>query len=390
MRPWTERNGWVQGIWEARKMRLGIALGITLGIAGAAQAAPPAPAIKTGYLVFLSQRQIESLADAAIGVADEADPLKAMRAAKVKDLVDADHSVDIALFGRMVADSADLNVDAACQVAHAISVHEANPEYDFYTAVDDAKSRNEDEVDAGAGMMGTVGFLSSTFYRYAVINVDQLLANLGSAEAASRAITAFMQSFINAMPSGKQNTFANGTRPAAVLVTLAEGQPTSLVGAFEQPTAATMAAMPLVPAMRGHAGGHVIAEHFGVDGIVHECADRFAFHQLRKGVGMAERFERGREGVKLRSPDGQPVDSELSDRFRCRRQLHGKTLWCDQRAGSKRVLIIADDPGTVQTFAEIEPGSAAVKRWYEVTEALAPPHATPVHRPILNQGVKQP
>ncbi len=174
---------------------------------------------ETGYLVFLSQRQIESLADAAIGVADEADPLKAMRAAKVKDLVDADHSVDIALFGRMVADSADLNVDAACQVAHAISVHEANPEYDFYTAVDDAKSRNEDEVDAGAGMMGTVGFLSSTFYRYAVINVDQLLANLGSAEAASRAITAFMQSFINAMPSGKQNTFANGTRPAAVLVT---------------------------------------------------------------------------------------------------------------------------------------------------------------------------
>ena len=70
---------------------------------------------ETGYLVFLSQRQIESLADAAIGVADEADPLKAMRAAKVKDLVDADHSVDIALFGRMVADSADLNVDAAAR-----------------------------------------------------------------------------------------------------------------------------------------------------------------------------------------------------------------------------------------------------------------------------------
>jgi CRISPR system Cascade subunit CasC len=208
---------------------------------------------ETGYLVFLSQRQIESLADAAIGVADEADPLKAMRAAKVKDLVDADHSVDIALFGRMVADSADLNVDAACQVAHAISVHEANPEYDFYTAVDDAKSRNEDEVDAGAGMMGTVGFLSSTFYRYAVINVDQLLANLGSAEAASRAITAFMQSFINAMPSGKQNTFANGTRPAAVLVTLAEGQPTSLVGAFEQPTAAKDGYLrPAIEALAAH------------------------------------------------------------------------------------------------------------------------------------------
>ena len=193
---------------------------------------------ETGYLVFLSQRQIESLADAAIGVADEADPLKAMRAAKVKDLVDADHSVDIALFGRMVADSADLNVDAACQVAHAISVHEANPEYDVYTAVDDAKSRNEDEVDAGAGMMGTVGFLSSTFYRYAVINVDQLLANLGSAEAASRAITAFMQSFINAMPSGKQNTFAAHSRPGLVWLVVRSDQPVNYMSAFERPVTA--------------------------------------------------------------------------------------------------------------------------------------------------------
>lgn len=47
-----------------------------------------------------------------------------------------------------------------------------------------------------------------------------------------------LRSFVNAMPSGKQNTFANGTRPAAVLVTVATGQPTSLVGAFEKPVRA--------------------------------------------------------------------------------------------------------------------------------------------------------
>lgn len=190
---------------------------------------------ETGYLVFLSQRQIELLAQAAVEHSSSPDPLKAMKAAKVKELVDSEHSIDIALFGRMVADSVDLNVDAACQVAHAISVHEATPEYDFFTAVDDAKSRNEDEVDAGAGMMGTVGFVSSTLYRYAALNLNQLKVNLGNDDAVRKAVEAFLRSFINSMPSGKQNTFANGTRPEAVVLTVATGQPTSFVGAFEVP-----------------------------------------------------------------------------------------------------------------------------------------------------------
>ena len=209
---------------------------------------------ETGYLVFLSQRQLESLAAAAIEASGEENPLNAMKAAKVKDLVDSDHSVDIALFGRMVADSADLNVDAAVQVAHAISVHEAIPEYDFYTAVDDAKSRNADEEDAGAGMMGTVGFVSSTLYRYAAVNLDQLRINLGEDEAVRLALEAFVRSFINSMPSGKQNTFANGTRPSAVLVTVAEGQPSSLVGAFEQPLRSSNGYVaPAVAALAKHA-----------------------------------------------------------------------------------------------------------------------------------------
>lgn len=218
---------------------------------GKSEEAGPA---ETGYLVFLSQRQIDALAEAAIEASEDSDPTKAMKAAKVKDLVDAEHSVDIALFGRMVADSTDLNVDASCQVAHAISVNEANPEYDFYTAVDDAKNRNQDEVDAGAGMMGTVGFVSSTLYRYAALNVDQLRENLGSDEATGMAVAAFLNSFVNSMPSGKQNTFANGTRPAAVIVTAAQGQPTSLVGAFEKPVAPDGGLVtPAVAALAKHA-----------------------------------------------------------------------------------------------------------------------------------------
>lgn len=190
---------------------------------------------ETGYLVFMSQLQIDALARAAIEASDAPNSLAALKAAKVKDLVDADHSIDIALFGRMIADSADLNVDAACQVAHAISVHEATPEYDFYTAVDDAKARDEDDQDAGAGMMGTVGYVSSTLYRYAVLNVDQLRKNLGSDDATGKAIGAFLRSFIASMPTGKLTSFANGTRPSAIIVTTGQGQPASLVGAFEEP-----------------------------------------------------------------------------------------------------------------------------------------------------------
>lgn len=209
---------------------------------------------ETGYLVFMSQRQIDALARAAITASETPDPLAAMKAAKVKDLVDADHSIDIALFGRMVADSTDLNVDAACQVAHALSVHEAVPEYDFYTAVDDAKNRDETMEDAGAGMMGTVGFVSSTLYRYGAVNVDQLRVNLGNDDAVAKAIQAFLRSFIKAMPSGKQNSFASGTRPAAVLVTVASGQPTNLVGAFERPIKADGGYLqPAVVALAEHA-----------------------------------------------------------------------------------------------------------------------------------------
>ncbi|MCE1713900.1 type I-E CRISPR-associated protein Cas7/Cse4/CasC, partial [Enterobacter hormaechei] len=46
-------------------------------------------------------------------------------------------AVDIALFGRMLASSPAYGVEAACQVAHAISVHAVTVENDYFTAVDD-------------------------------------------------------------------------------------------------------------------------------------------------------------------------------------------------------------------------------------------------------------
>jgi CRISPR system Cascade subunit CasC len=208
---------------------------------------------ESGYLLFLSAQQVRSLAEAAVAAAhgggDLADELKNR---KVKDLADRAHSVDVALFGRMVADVPDLNVDAAVQVAHAISVHPVDNEYDYYTAVDD---RKHDVDETGAGMIGTVEFNSATLYRYATIDVDRLRDNLGDGPAARRAVEAFLRAFVTSMPTGKQNTFANRTLPDAVLVRVRATQPINFVGAFEDAI-----------------GAHETA------GRVQEAADRLATH----------------------------------------------------------------------------------------------------------------
>jgi CRISPR system Cascade subunit CasC len=194
-----------------------------------AETAGPA---ETDFLVFVSRQQIDLLARTAIELAAEDDPAAALKAFKGKKLLDQAHSVDLALFGRMVANDTDLNVDASAQVAHAISVHAVDNEYDYFTAVDDVKSAQPGE-DAGAGMIGTVEFNSSTLYRYATVDVDHLRESLGDDEATRRAVEAFVTAFVQSMPTGKQNTFANRTLPDAVLVAVRDTQPVNLVGAFE-------------------------------------------------------------------------------------------------------------------------------------------------------------
>ncbi len=190
---------------------------------------------ESGYLVFLSNPQIDALADLAITAHHEADGGDVTIDKKeAKARAARERSIDLALFGRMVADDPELNVDAAAQVAHALSVHEVSNEYDYYTAVDDHK-RADAEEDAGAGMIGTIEYNSSTLYRYATVDVDRLRDTLGQDEATRRAVEAFLRAFVTSMPSGKQNTFANRTKPDAVVVMVRDTQPINLVGAFETP-----------------------------------------------------------------------------------------------------------------------------------------------------------
>ncbi|MEV4135496.1 type I-E CRISPR-associated protein Cas7/Cse4/CasC [Dactylosporangium sp. NPDC049742] len=205
------------------------------GLAKADKKKGEAKDVESGYLLFLSRRQLDNLAGAALEASRAGTTLDK---AKFKALANSEHSVDIAMFGRMVADMTDINVDAACQVAHAISVHAVDNEYDYFTAVDD---RKQDVAETGAGMIGTVEFNSSTLYRYATLNVDALHRNLGDAAATRAAVEAFLTAFARSVPTGKQNTFAHRTLPDAILVQIRDTQPINLIGAFETPIRETNA-----------------------------------------------------------------------------------------------------------------------------------------------------
>jgi len=209
------------------------------------------------FLVLVSRQQAATLADLALRCLDEATDLAAGVAAvsaekrAAKEALKQGSSIDLALFGRMVANDTDLNVDASCQVAHALSVHAADPEFDYFTAVDDLQPTAEDgeAANAGAGMIGTIEFTSATLYRYATIDVEELAHSLGDdAPTARRAIEAFLRAFTLSMPTGKVNTFANNTLPDGIVVAVRTDQPVSWVGAFEQPVVAGPQGGYLVPA----------------------------------------------------------------------------------------------------------------------------------------------
>jgi CRISPR system Cascade subunit CasC len=150
-------------------------------------------------------------------------------------LLDGGKAADLALFGRMLADLPEQNIDAACQVAHAISTNKVHSmEMDYYTAVDDLKPEDTE----GAGMIGTVEFNSSCFYRYANLDIEQLLENLQKdLQLARGTARAFLTAFAHAIPTGKQNTFAAHNPPSLVFALVRDGQPVSLANAFIKPVA---------------------------------------------------------------------------------------------------------------------------------------------------------
>jgi CRISPR system Cascade subunit CasC len=207
--------------------------------------------MKTQYILYLGNEEISSLAKIIndnweqlkeISQNDNKDGKnkKEKKKSIPKEITDAIKGVftgkkasDIAMFGRMVADAPKMKVDAACQVAHAISTHRVNMEMDFFTAVDDLIP----DDTTGADMMGSVEFNSACFYRYAVIDWNKLKNNLGEDnELAKKTVEAFIKSAVESIPTGKQNTFAAQNPPSFVMAVVRDtSMPWSLANAYEKP-----------------------------------------------------------------------------------------------------------------------------------------------------------
>ncbi|GAA1910983.1 type I-E CRISPR-associated protein Cas7/Cse4/CasC [Streptomyces sodiiphilus] len=191
----------------------------------------------TAYLFFYGRRQLDAVAElvrgraAQLAALDDDELAAEIKQMPVRETFRSGHPIDVALFGRMVADIPALNVDAAVQVAHALSTHTTELEFDYFTAVDDENEKEE----TGAGMIGTIGFNSATLYRYATVGMHQLVDNLSDEKAAVDAVAEFVTSFARSMPTGYQNSFAHHTLPRLVAVTVRTDQPVNLVSAFEEP-----------------------------------------------------------------------------------------------------------------------------------------------------------
>lgn len=194
---------------------------------------------RTAVLIYIGSDELQAIINALLENWDairdgDSKPLRSATRDLVKLHQDVTGAPDIALFGRMLAEKPELNLEAACQVAHAISTHRVTMEMDFFTAVDDITQGTE---EAGAGMMGFVGFDSPCFYRYVRLDWEQLVKNLdGDVELARRTTEAFLRALVEAVPSGKQNTFAAHNPPSFMLATVREGSfAWSLANAFESP-----------------------------------------------------------------------------------------------------------------------------------------------------------
>lgn len=239
-----QAQGWDENEAEAAGVQVAVSAGKGISLQKVEDDADSV-VLTTNVLLLLPESGIDELAQLA---AEHRDTIltEAKRAQKDTDVrakLPADavaeilsrRSGTINLFGRMLAELPGANVDGAVQVAHAFTTHGTQVEYDFFTAVDDV----EDELNIpGSGHMNTAMFSAGTFYRYANINLTDLIGenNLnGDTEAAAKLVTAFLDGFLNTLPTGKQNATAPTTPVDLAHVVVRDDRPVSLANAFEAP-----------------------------------------------------------------------------------------------------------------------------------------------------------
>ncbi len=181
---------------------------------------------KTDTLLFLSPKEVSILAKAFKDngfkpeeVIKEKDAKKqagelAKLIGKTEQNIDA---LDIALFGRMVAQAATLNVEAASSFSHAISTHKVTNEVEFFTALDD------NSKDQGSSHMGSLEFNSSPYYRYISLNVGQLWKTLAGHNI-PETVERFVKALYVAVPGARQTSQSGASAWEFARVMVRKGQ----------------------------------------------------------------------------------------------------------------------------------------------------------------------
>lgn len=181
-------------------------------------------------LLFISETETKALAEYAHAQGFDISKLKEKELAKAaKSALDpAVDALDIALFGRMVAKAADMNVEASASFAHAISTHRVSNEVEFFTALDDLQE------EPGSAHMGSLEFNSATYYRYVSLDIGQLAQSLDSVNL-KLAIDAFTKALFVAVPAARQTTQSGASPWDFARVLVRKGQ--RLQAPFETPVA---------------------------------------------------------------------------------------------------------------------------------------------------------
>jgi CRISPR system Cascade subunit CasC len=185
--------------------------------------------IELETLVFLGNDELASLTALVKTLSSEK---RAPKAEELRALRAKPKAADIAMFGRMLADSPEFNVEAAVQVAHAITVHTVEVEDDYFTAVDDLNRADE----SGSSHIGESGFGAGLFYSYICVDRDLLVENVsGDVALASKAIDGLLRAACTVSPTGKQNSHASRARALYAQAELGDAQPRQLSFAFLKP-----------------------------------------------------------------------------------------------------------------------------------------------------------
>ena len=218
-----------KGIGEAKACEAAEEVAAIFGKLEAAKKDDPSRTATT--LAFISPDEWKLAEELASKIASD-EELPNEKELKTLVLRRADGAIDIAMFGRMLANDADFNRDAAVQVAHAITTHTATVQEDWYSAVDDLNKAAE----TGAGHLGETGFGSGVYYQYVCVDCDLLVENLGGdRELAARGIEALARALAQSTPRGKQNSFAHHPLAHFVLAEAGSHAPRDLSGAFFSP-----------------------------------------------------------------------------------------------------------------------------------------------------------